>query len=794
MQDPAFAPDDNAKAAATLPFGVEMSLRAKLLNGLVLAVLAVIAVCFVWLMSSLPRIEGRFPVKGLELPATVARDGAGMPHVSARSVRDAYFAVGWTHAQDRLWQMDLQRRVGSGRLAEAVGEPGLGNDRFMRTLGLRALAESSLEKLDKPTRDALQAYADGVNSWLGEHWHRLPPEFIVLGIRPERWQAVDSLVIGRLLALQLTNDWQSEVLRGKLAARLDARRLGELWPATPADAPVTLAAGTADTLLAAVPDTGRPHLASNVWVLSGERTASRKPLLANDPHLGLQAPVQWYLLSVEAPGMSLAGATIPGIPFHLVGHNGRIAWGTTTTHADSVDLFVEKLVGEDSYQTPQGAEKFVVRTETIKVKGGADVELKVRVGRHGPIISDLAAKSLATPEQVVAFRAAALEPDDLSAQAFLRMNRAIDWRGFTAALKDLHAPVQNFAYADTAGTIGFATAGRVPLRKGGSGAAPARGWTGEGDWTGWIPPDKMPQQVNPKAGRLINANNAVVGPRYPYTIATEWPEAYRAQRIGDLLDVRADWSLTDMQRLQLDQLSLAALELKELMDSTAATDPRAREAAKLLAAWDGRATRERPEPLIFAAWLEQVWHDVLADDLGDDFKAFQRPRPQVLAGILTRNRHWCDDTATPDAEACEQVTARALERAVQRLAERHGGTVAQWKWGDDHHAVFAHPVLGRVPVLGWFTEASIATDGDDFTVNRGTYLPGTFQHVHGAGLRVVYDLDNLANSRFVIATGQSGNPLSRHYDDQLEAWRDNRGVTLGRHNDAAAVLRLEPGF
>lgn len=794
VQDPSFDPEDKAKATAMLPFGVEMSLWAKLLNALVLAVLAVVAVCFVWLMSSLPRIEGRFPVKGLELPATIARDSAGMPHVSARSVRDAYFAIGWTHAQDRLWQMEVQRRIGAGRLAEAVGQAGVVSDRFMRTLGLRTLAEGSLEKLDKPTRDALQAYADGVNSWLGEHRHRLPPEFLILGVRPESWQPADSLVIGRLLALQLTNDWQAEVLRGKLAARLDARRLGELWPGTPADMPVTLAAGTADTLLAALPDTGRPHLASNIWVMSGERTVSHKPLLANDPHLGLQAPVQWYLLSVEAPGMTLAGATIPGIPFHLVGHNGRIAWGTTTTHADTVDLTVEKLVGDDAYQTPQGAEKFALRTETIKVKGAADVELKVRTTRHGPVISDLTAKGLAQPDQVVAFRATALEADDLTAQSFLRINRAIDWRGFAGALKDVHAPVQNFAYADTAGNIGFATAGRVPLRKGASGAAPLRGWTGEGEWTGWIPADKMPQQLNPKAGRLVNANNAVVGPRYPYAIATEWPEAYRAQRITTLLDARADWSVADMQRLQLDQLSLAAMELKELMDSSAVTEPRAREAAKLLAGWDGRAARERPEPLIFAAWLEQLWHDVLADELGDDFKAFQRPRPQVLAGILTRNRHWCDDTATPEAESCEQISSRALERAVRTLAERHGNVIANWKWGDDHRAVFAHPVLSHIPLLGWLTEVSIATGGDDFTVNRGTYLPGSFQHVHGAGLRVVYDLDNLANSRFVIATGESGNPLSRHYDDQLEAWRDNRGVTLGRHKETAAVLRLEPGF
>lgn len=795
MQDPTLDHDDSAHKAPLLPFGVEMSLWAKLVNGAVLLVLAAIAVCFVWLMSSLPRIEGRFPVKGLDLPATVARDTVGVPHISARSVRDAYFAIGWTHAQDRLWQMELQRRIGSGRLSELVGEPGLGTDRFMRTLGLRAVAETSLDKQDKATRDALQAYADGINAWLGDHWYRLPPEFVVLGAkRPEPWTPVDSLVIGRLMALQLTNDWHSEVLRGKLAARLDARRLGELFPGTPADMPVTLSAATADSMLAAVPTAARPRLASNVWVLAGDRTASGKPLLANDPHLGLQAPVQWYLLSVEAPGLTLSGATIPGIPFHLVGHNGRIAWGTTTTHADTVDLYLEKLAGEDGYQTPQGVERFAVRTEIIKVKGAADVELKVRTGRHGPIISDIASKGLARSDQAVALRATALDADDLTPQAFQRLNRAVDWRGFSTALRDLGAPVQNFAYADTTGTIGFATAGKVPVRKGGSGAAPARGWTGEGEWGGWIPAEKMPQQVNPKAGRIVNANNAVVGERYPFSIATEWPEGYRAQRITELLETRRDWTLDDMVSLQLDQLSLAALELKELMDASGTTDPRVREAAKLIAAWDGHASRERPEPLIFAAWLEFVWHDVLADELGDDFPAFIRPRPQVLAGILTHARHWCDNITTPEADSCEQVSARALERAIASLTARHGADMSKWKWGDDHRAVFTHPVLSHVPLLGRFTELSIDTDGDDFTVNRGTYSPGSFRHLHGAGLRVVYDLDNLNNSRFVIATGQSGNPLSRHYDDQLPAWRDNMGRLLGRRPDSAAVLRLEPGY
>ncbi|MBC7953026.1 MAG: penicillin acylase family protein [Rhodospirillaceae bacterium] len=795
MQDPSLEADDRAPPEEpTLFFGGEMSLWSKLVNGLGLAVMTISAVCFVWFMSSLPRIEGRIPIKGLQLPVQVARDHAGIPRVTARSTHDAYFSMGWVHAQDRMWQMEMQRRVGAGRLSELIGEKGLANDRFMRTLGIYRLAQANVERLDKPTREALEAYADGVNAWLRDHNHRLPPEFVVLGAHPEPWTPADSLVWGRLMSLQLTNNWRDEVLKAKLAGRIDPRRLGDLWPNYPEDAPITLAAATADAVLAAIPETAEPHLASNVWAVAGSRTASGKPLLANDPHLGFQAPVQWYLMSVDAPGLSLTGATIPGVPFHLIGHNGRIAWGTTTTHADTVDLFVEKQVDADSYQTPQGVERFIRRDEVIHVKGAADETLAVRATRHGPVISDLTAKDLAKTGEVVAFRATALEAEDLTAQAFHKINRAIDWRSFTTALKDFHSPVQNLAFADTTGTIAFATAGRVPLRKSGDGSVPARGWTSEGDWTGWIPADKMPAQVNPKSGKLVNANNKVTPERYPYSIASAWPEGFRAQRIGEMIEAKKGLTVDDMAAMQLDQLSLAAMELKDLLGTPETKEARAAEAARMIAAWDGHVLRDRAEPLIFAAWQDELWRGIFADELGDDFKSFQSVRPYVLANVLTSRRHWCDDVNTTDAESCEQLSAKALERAVESLSARHGQSMATWKWGNDHVAMFENPVLSQIPLVGKLANSQIATDGDDFTVNRGTYLPKSFRHLHGAGLRVVYDLADLSKSRFIIATGQSGNPLSRHYDDMISAWRDNKGLVLDRRTETKAVLRLEPGY
>ncbi|HSV30129.1 MAG TPA: penicillin acylase family protein, partial [Candidatus Omnitrophota bacterium] len=443
MQDQSLEAADPPRDEVAFTIGEEMSRWAKAVNALILLTVVSASVAFVWLMSSLPRIEGRMPIKGLNMTATVARDHYGVPRITARSVRDAYFAMGWVHSQDRLWQMELQRRVGAGRLAEIVGDKGLPNDRFMRTLGLYRLAEAGFDKLDKPTRDALTAYAEGVNAWTDAHWHRLPVEFVLLGVRPEPWKPADTLVWARLMALQLTGNWRDELLKARLAGKLDARRMGELWPGYPGDAPVTISQGPAKALLDAMPEAAEPRLASNVWAVAGSRTATGKPLLANDPHLGFQAPVLWYLAGIEAPGLSVVGATVPGVPFHLIGHNGRIAWGTTTTHADTVDLFVEKAAGADAYMTPEGPRPFVSRDEVIRVKGGDDQVLKVRSTRHGPVISDL----IGRPGEIVAMRATALEPDDLTAQAMMRVNRAVDWKGFQAALRDFAAPVQNFAFA-----------------------------------------------------------------------------------------------------------------------------------------------------------------------------------------------------------------------------------------------------------------------------------------------------------------------------------------------------------
>ncbi|WP_235062839.1 penicillin acylase family protein [Paramagnetospirillum caucaseum] len=776
--------------------GDTMSVWAKVANATALVLLLGLSALFVVAMGSLPRIDGRHPVSGIHLKTTITRDSVGIPTIVAETRHDAYFTMGWVHAQDRMWQMEAQRRLGAGRLAEVVGEPGLASDRYMRTLGLYRAAERSLGALSEQTRSALQSYADGVNAWMAYNIHRLPPEFTILGLRPEPWTPADSMVWQKIMAMTLTGNWHDDILRAQLARRMEPKRLAELFPAYPADAPVTLSAEGGKALLDSMPDSMRPTPASNVWVVAGSRTKSGKPLLAGDPHLAFRAPILWYLAELEAPGLKLAGATVPGLPFHLIGHNGRIAWSFTATQADTVDLFVEKLAGDGAYRAADGNRPFLIRTETIRVKGKPDEVLNVRETRHGPVISDLLAQDIAGKDEVIALSATALGHGDTSVQALLLLNQATDWGGFTKAVREVQAPVLNVAYADTSGNTGFFTAGRIPVRKSGNGTVPVRGWTGEGDWTGWVPAAKLPQSLNPKSGVMVNANNKVAGDKYPYLISATWAEGYRAARIRDLLGERRDLTMDDMMAIQADSVSLQAVELKDLLTGIEFKDQRSREAAQRIADWDGKADRDRAEPLIFAAWINRLNRAILADELKESFQAFERVRPQVLVDILTRRRHWCDGIDTPEAESCDDLIERSLDQSLAELDAAWGKDMRKWRWGAAHPARFEHPLLGKIPLLGGMADLQVPADGDDFTVSRAAYRiednATRFPQIHGAGLRAVFDLSDLADSRFVIATGQSGNPLSRHYADMLPAWSVNRLYRFGQ-DSKRSVLILERG-
>ncbi len=769
-----------------------------------------------WLYSAQPNLEGDLLVSAaLSAPAELLRDSQGILTIRAANEADAAFALGYAHAQDRLEQLLLTRQIGQGRLAEAIGSSGIALDRLMRTLNLAGLAESAATTLSPQNLRVLQAYSAGINQYLAEPDAPFGPLITLVNLDPSPWRPVDSLLWGKLMALTLSgNGWQeeqTEALRGLLNRQELALMFPDLPPTSPVIQPKPAdSAGKAATLLAARPPFLRSLGASNIFVVDGSRTASGKPLLANDPHLALEAPGNWYLARIETPAGVRAGATAPAIPGIVMGHNGRIAWGFTTTHSDTQDLVREKLAdpGGLSYVTPSGPRRFDLRQTIIKVRGGADLSLTVRTGRFGPVISDLnPAQQAAGPgatttgATVTTLAWPALRPDDGSANALLDLNRAQNWQDFRQALTQMVAPQQNIFFADTAGNIGFISPALVPLRQGYDGATPVDGWTRERIWRGFIPFADLPQAFNPPSGRLINANNRIVGPDYPYLLTTDWMPAYRARRIAQRLENRQNLRPADFEAIQNDSLSLAARDLLPLLRATPVTGTAQRRALALLSDWDGQMLRNLPQPLLFHAWMAALDRNLLQDKLGALYAANQGWSYDRWRALLTRPSSWC----APD-KTCVNRLAPALTSALANLAAR--GLVledmAQWRWGDWHKARFSHRLLGRLPLVGGLTDKVVSSDGADDTVNRGTALwpldpisgaplARGYQHVHGASLRAVYDLADLDNSRFMIATGQSGNPLSRLAYRFTEAWKDGLYVKLvAPETDRRQRLRLIP--
>ncbi|MGQ9369958.1 penicillin acylase family protein [Azospirillum sp. A39] len=769
--------------------------------GLAVLALAAAGGALLWLRGEQPTYAGTATLAGLERPVEVLRDGDGVPHIFAETDADAAFALGYVHAQDRLWQMELMRRIGAGRLAELFGtrfgDWPVALDRLMRTLDFHRGAMAGYAALSEPARRVADAYAAGVNAWLATRREALPVEFQLLNHQPEPWVPADSMVWAKLMALQLSANYRQEIQRARLLRRLPPERVAELYPDSPAGSAVTLAALLGafdfDRVAAALPPPLGPDLASNEWVLAGGRTATGKPILANDPHLGLEAPVLWYLARIVTPDRTLVGATTPGVPMLVLGHNGRLAWGFTTTHSDTQDLFVERVDPDDPgrYRTPTGSEPFETRTEVIKVAGAADVTLEVRRTRHGPVISDLPGgdADMAPPGHVLALSFAGIDGPDTTAEALYRLNRATSVAEAREALRLHRTPQQNVVLADTAGAIGFVSPALVPIRRKGDGTVPVPGWTGEYDWAGFVPFDELPQAMDPPSGRVVNANNAVVPPSYPHLLTTDWPEPYRADRILEMLGQERH-DVDGVVAQQMDAVSPAARGLLPLMlEVPVGGDARAAAAVDLLKGWDGTMDRDRPEPLIYEWWLRELKRTLFADELGELFGETFYERNEIVRRALTDRRHWCDDVATPAMESCADALVASLRSALDRLEDRHGGAPAAWRWGAEHRAPLAHRVLSRIPGFDAVFGLAVETDGSGTTVNRGGSRiadpDAPFAHVHGAGYRAVYDLADLARSRFVIATGQSGNPFSPHWGDFVERWRDGGTVTLS--GDRAAL-------
>jgi len=755
-----------------LPRALRIASAALGIAGFVVLLCCGLVAGVIWF--TLPSEDDTARIPGLSAPVDVAFDRYGVPHIRAANERDGAAALGWVHARDRMFQMELMRRAASGRLSELFGAATVPIDREMRTLGLRRRAEADLAGLPPDVRAMLDAYAAGVNARIAQEGRLIAPEFVVFGA-PEPWTALDCLLWGKTMSLYLAGNWRTELARLSLQGRLPPDKIAQLWPpvdAKPADAAAADVryADAARALLDVVPAFPaaftQPDHASNEWAVDGAHSVSGAPLLAGDPHLGFALPSVWYLARIETPEGVLAGATAPGVPFMVVGHNSRIAWTFTTTGADTQDLFIETPAGPNEYQTPDGPLPFVVRQERIGVRGGHDQTITVRETRHGPVISDL------RPVEggpILALAAAELAPDDTAAIGLYALNRAQTATEAMAAAPRITSPVQNLLIADRA-HIGLAVTGRVPVRKSGDGSFPAPGADGSHDWTGWADGDALPHFYDPPSGRLVNANEPLGPGGGTAFLGRDAFGDWRARRIRALLETKARLAASDFAAMQTDVGSTYADQLLPVLLAAKPATPLGRAAQGLLEGWGGRMTMGQPQPLLFNAVLDAFLRGLVQS--GALPAGAPIPLLDFTAFVLSpAGAGWCGGD-------CGPALAAAFDRAAASLAQRWGDDPSAWRWGPAHLATFAHPLLSHIPLVGVLGTVRIASPGDDSTLDRGTPGPdGT--SIHGASFRGVYDLADLDASLFTVAPGQSGNVFRAHARDMLTSWRDGAVIRLG---------------
>ncbi len=791
---------------------------------------ALLALCVgigVYAWRSVPNDNTTHVVNSAIGETTITLDTNGIPTIDAKSERDLAFAVGFMHARDRLWQLEMHRRVGRAQLAEILGPKALDTDKFLRTLGIHKSATSQLAAFPDEDKALLQAYADGVNSYVRDSMRVRPPEFVVLGVQPGQWEPVDTVAWTLMMAWDLGGNWGSELLRLQLAAKMPLSRINQLVAPQQGDTLIkhsdypqlyktldvfpakTVGSASADQAVAKLIflSDGIEAIGSNNWVVNGANTLSGKPLLANDPHLSLAAPAIWYYAKLKAPGIEVTGATLPGAPSVVLGRTKGVAWGFTNTGPDVQDLYIEEINAKNEIRTPEGWSKIVTRSETIKVKGEADVTITVRQSRHGPIISDVHAPtkaSINTAKYVVAMRWTALDADNTTALASRKINKAQTVSEVREALKTYVAPQQNMVLADTLGNTAFIAAGRVPIRKIDNdinGLAPSPGWDAKYDWSGWIPFDQLPQQT--VTNFLATANQRIHGNDYPHYIASEWSHPGRKQRIESLLVAKPKHDTQSLREIQHDVMHTHSTPLLNWTSKIKPTHALSAPAIEALNAFQNnpQVGSDAKGALLMWAWSRHATRALFADDLGEPlFDAIYGRRDFRVAlnhVAETSDEHWCDNIKTSAPERCESIFTNSFDDALSELQGLYGSDMTHWRWDTAHSAKSEHRPFSNVPLLAKLFEIRTPTAGDTYSVMVGKLrlkAPEPYLNDFAASMRAVYDLSVAdANAVDVIySTGQSGNPFSTHYRDLSKRWGSGgAGAYMQLSNSQpASVLQL----
>jgi penicillin amidase len=743
-------------------------------------------------------------------------DESDIPHIQAKSSSDALFALGYLHASERSWQMEVNRRLASGRLSEILGKETLAIDRFIRTLGIKHTAEKQFDRYPIATKRLLQSYADGVNAGNAHLGWALPLEYFLTGSQPGHWSPSDSVAWMLMMALDLGGNWHKELQRLELSQFLTTQQIWEVMPAYTPGAPVSNVdfakiyrdinvfnpnSVVRDQKSKPLPATeltakelpgGKDSIGSNNWALNGKLTSSGKPLLANDPHLGLSAPAIWYMAHLEAPGLNVIGASLPGIPGVVLGRTDKFAWSFTNTGPDVQDLYIEQLDPKNPgvYRGPDGPLPFTVRQEIIDIKGEVSQRFLVKETQHGPVISESYARAkriIDTNRYALALRWTALDVENQSVAGLLDMNHAKDLDAFKKALRKNYAPMQNVVMADVDGNISYQAAGVAPkrtLHQGLYGVAPALGWEKQYDWTGYVPFEQLPNSNNPDANWIATANQKILASNDPNPLTGDWELPTRYDRIAELITGKSNHDIASMKSMQADTLSLGATPLLELFKSTQSKHPLAQQTSELIKNFDGDMRVNSSSALIFNAWVDQLTRKLFSrlSYLFTENYGARSFRQALILQLQNPDSPWCNDPKTEQIESCADASNAALDQALEQLSAQLGSNPINWTWGNAHIAVSEHRPFSKVPFLGSLFNLRQPFPGDSFTINVGRLellkADNPFETKQAPSLRALYDLSDLEQSLFIYQTGQSGWVQSKLYRNMGTLWAQNEYLPL----------------
>ncbi|MFA5833877.1 MAG: penicillin acylase family protein [Bacteroidota bacterium] len=789
--------------------------KIKIIIGIFFSLVVVAIVAFFALRylvtKSFPQYSGEIAVQGLKNSVKIYRDEYGVPHIFAENEYDLFFAQGYVHAQDRLWQMDLTRRAGEGRLSEILGTQTIKFDKMLKTVGFERIAEQLEQQLNPKSKEILRAYSDGINEFIHTHKGKYPIEFDMLNYEPEEWKPVHSLMIARLMAWELNISWHVDVVLGELVAKLGEEKASKVFPTYPENGPVIVGKESDRKKLEGLKSfaslhndfkeffgTTGTHIGSNSWAVSPQKSVSGKAMLANDPHLGLSLPAKWYEVHLHGGKVDVAGVSLPGTPLVILGHNNNVAWGFTNVMADDADFYFEQTdsLGADKYLFKNEWKDIELIQDTVKVKDSTDVLFTIRKTIHGPAVNEIYPLESIESSNFITMRWTGFEMSD-ELYALYLVNTADSWQAFLNGVKEFTVPGQNFVYADVYGNIGFHPGVRLPKRSSNNPTLPFIGWTGEYEWQGFIPFEQLPSLYNPPEGFIATANNKTTN-NAEYHIANLWEPPSRIQRIREVLQSKDRFEVSDFKKLQNDNFSHFAKELTPFIlgayNNLSIPEPKVQMAVNYFRNWNFVLSKDDVPTTIFEVFFQHLNKNIYRDEMGEElFHQYivlaNIPYRVTMSLLNDTSAVWFDDVTTDGVESRDDIIRKSLSETLVELTEQLGGEMKQWRWGRIHTLTLKHP-FGDIKVLqSIFNIGPFEVSGSGTTVNNGEYrFTKPYEMTLGPSMRKIVDFANVNKALSVIPSGQSGQPMHDHYADQTPLWKNGEYHELPLEEDVVASI------